>query len=207
MIEIPPKITPEYVRVTTDTDSSIVLLRGNEMLKLTKRNPIGRLIADYEALLGRLRDFPDRVLTSWFGETVYEGEKYAVVAQRRFPGVHLHCHSVGWESAFGDVWKNPKTGAENARFALALIDWLLDATQSGELYPDPVGFPEDSNLNQSRNLLVAREDMRLVLCDVGLSPHADTAARDGAAFYDGNNVLRYRNCMQMVRGYIERCAT
>jgi hypothetical protein len=208
MIQIPSTITPEYAVVPTGSRSSIVLARGDEILKLTQRNPLGRLVADYETLLDRLSDFPDRVLPSWFGETVYGGEKYAVVAQRRFDGTTLVHHSSGSLNIFyQEVWENQRTGAENSRFVLALIDWLLEATGSGCLYPDPVGCPENPILGHSQNLLVAKEDMRLVLCDVGLSPHADTAARDGAAFYDGNNVLRYRNCMQMVRGYIERCAT
>lgn len=207
MIQIPPTITPEYAVVPTGSRSSIVLARGDEILKLTQRNPLGRLVADYETLLDRLRDFPDRVLPSWFGETVYGGERYAVVAQRRFAGETLARHSAGPLNVFyQDVWENQRTGAENSRFALALIDWLLEETQSGGLYPDPVGFPEDPILGHSQNLLVAADDLRLVLCDVGLSPNADTLSRQGTDFYDSQSVSRYRSCMQMVRGYIERCA-
>jgi hypothetical protein len=64
------------------------------------------------------------------------------------------------------------------------------------LYPDIVDYPTDPEYYNSINLIVEKVTNKLILCDVGLSPHQDTLAKHGADFYDGDSVRTYVDRMK-----------
>ncbi len=112
----------------------------------------------------------------------YQGETYTCVKQLFFEESELKKLD---EKELNEVL------IANKDFLLKLLNLFFNAIENKEKYPDIVGYPQNPEYKNIVNLLLDKETGRVLLCDIGLSPHGDTLDKHGASFFDSENVKTY----------------
>jgi hypothetical protein len=144
---------------------------------------VERAQSDVQTLRERLVGYEDHLPDSNIIECEYEGMTYTCVVQEVIEGEELK----KWRESD----KLREALKANKDFLLELLKYFFESIESKKLYPDIVGYPKDPEYFNSVNLILERESNKLILCDVGLSPHQDTLAKNGLDFYDSDNVRTY----------------
>lgn len=177
------------------------------IFKVTDRNSVVRLqddISRFRALLGAR--WEDRLVESDIFPCMHRGEIRTCVRQpympttptlQQVPTQYLIEHLLFHRS--------------DIDFLLHLIDCFERQVETRELYPDIVGCPDSPAIENSVNLLLARDIEsglnRIVVCDIGLSPHEDTLADRGDSFYNSRNIAVYLEHMLFARSWLRRLLT
>ena len=180
-----------FEELETDSVSSKVFRLYNSLYKLNDRNSLRRQRSDLQALSTRLAAFSDHIVPSRTTLAEYDGKQYTCVIQPRIEGQELK--NLKQEEVLALLRKR---SVENRTFVGALLEYFFDAIEKRELYPDIVGNPEDPDFFNSVNLLAEDETGRIMLCDIGLSPHEDTLRKHGKDFYKSDNVKTYMKKMR-----------
>lgn len=177
-------ISPEagFVPLHTESISSKVFVKDGKVFKLNNRNSVERAESDAQVLKTRLVGHEDHLPGSIIVECEYEGVMYTCVVQEVIKGDELK--NLAEEQL-------RKALRENKDFLLELLRYFFESIEAKKLYPDIVGYPKDPEYFNSVNLILEKESNKIILCDVGLSPHQDTLDKNGLDFYDSDNVRTY----------------
>lgn len=182
-----------FTPVATESISSRVFTKDGKVFKLNKRDSVKRQKLSIQILIEKLGDFRDRVSASEVSEVEYEGEVYTCVVQDFIKGSELK--NLDRETLVATL-------KANKDFLNKLLDYFFEAIASRSLYPDIVGYPKDPEYFNSINLILDNVSKKLILCDVGLSPHEDTLEKFGEDFYDSENVKTYLEKMRKFREFL-----
>jgi hypothetical protein len=173
--------------LSTESVSSKVFLKDGHVYKLTSRNSVERLSADVRMLMERLSKYPGHIPPSTVGTANYLNEPYTYVCQAVVDGAVLKSLDPAvLEAAL----------RSNKDFLLELLAYFFESIEAKQLYPDPIGYPKDPDYTNSINLMLEKGTGKVILCDVGLSPHEDTLRNYGIGFFDEENVATYVAKMQ-----------
>jgi len=164
---------------------SVVFLKEGEICKLTMRNSLERLQSDYKRLLTRMKGFEEYFPKTRIVSSTYQDTKHACVVQPFIEGVHVADLSEAEYKRVIDA---------NRPFLLALLEFFFESLEKRELYPDMTGWSEDQSFRNCVNMKLMPEG-KLMMVDIGLSPHEDTLIEHGQSFYDSENVAHYREKM------------
>lgn len=180
-------IASGFEPLSTESISSKVFVKDGRVFKLNSRNSFERAQSDLETLKSKLSGFEDHLPDTDINQAIYEGGDYTCISQPLIEGEEVK-----------DIEKEKllEVLRLNKSFLIRLLDYFFEAIEAKELYPDIVGYPADPEYYNSINLIVEKVTNKLMLCDVGLSPHQDTLAKHGADFYDGDNVRTYVDRMK-----------
>ncbi|MES2224190.1 MAG: hypothetical protein V4469_04635 [Patescibacteria group bacterium] len=171
-----------FIPLHTESISSKVFIKDGKVFKLNNRNSVERAESDAQVLKTRLAEYEDHLPDSTIVECEYEGVIYTCVVQEVIEGEELK--KLGAEQ-LREALK------ENKDFLLELLKYFFESIEAKKLYPDIVGYPKDPEYFNSVNLILEKESNKVILCDVGLSPHQDTLDKNGLDFYDSENVRIY----------------
>lgn len=172
-----------FVEMSTSSISSKVFEKAGCIHKISQRNSFERVHSDLATLEDMLVGFEDRIPATRIFSCMHEGQMYTCVQQNKIDGKEIAKHSRKEALA---IFKE----SGNLLFMKRLLEHFFSSIASRTLYPDLVGNPDDPHLLNSVNLMVTRTG-KLMLCDVGLSPHEDTLAKHGGSFFESKNVTRY----------------
>lgn len=171
-----------FSKLETEGVSSSVFIKGDRIYKLSKRNSPERLKSDLEKYREELGEFSDRIIESDITLAEFEGETYTSVSQPFIKDSELKKLD---EPELLEVFK------ENKEFLLRLLDFFFEAIEKEEKYPDIVGYQKDPKYRNIINLLLDKETGKILLCDIGFSPHEDTLEKYGTDFFTSDNVQTY----------------
>ena len=189
MLIISPK--DGFNELSTESVSSKVFVREGLIYKINRRNSHARQASDLKSLLGRLEKFAAHIPASEIVECCYENELYTAVVQPLVRGREIKKLD---RMVINQLLAN-KASASRA-FVLELLAFFFHSIEQRELYPDIVGYPADPTFYNSVNLILEEETGRLILCDVGLSPHEDTLRKRGKTFYATDDLKKYARHMR-----------
>ncbi|MDO8514382.1 MAG: hypothetical protein Q7S50_02445 [bacterium] len=175
-----------YVLFPTESISSKVFVKEDMMYKLNGRMSLKRQRSDLATLTRKLSEFANRIPESRIVPSLYRRVSYCCVIQPKIHGERLK--DIGREGVLA-LLQDPDT--QNHAFVSKLLNYFFTAIEHRELYPDIVGYPANPDFFNSINLMADEKTRKMMLCDVGLSPHEDTVSRYGADFYKGENVRTY----------------
>lgn len=171
-----------FLLVSTESVSSKVFVKDRRIFKLNSRNSVERARADLNILKSKLQGFEDHLPVTEVTKAVLEDVEYTCISQSLVEGEEIK--KLDQERLL-EVLKL------NRDFLIKLLEYFFEAIEARELYPDIVGYPADPEYYNAINLIVEKFTSKLILCDVGLSPHEDTLVKHGLDFYDGDNVKIY----------------
>jgi hypothetical protein len=186
-----------FARRETESVSSTVFEREGMVYKLNTRNSLIRQQSDLTALQRRLSEFADHIPSSKVMPARYGNVRGACVMQPLIRGREIKNTERG--AVEGLLRSNV---ARNKEFVAELLNYFLSSVENRQLYPDIVGYPEDPDFFNSINLMIEEETQRIMLCDVGLSPHENTISRLGGDFYQSLNVKRYTESMRRFKAQL-----
>ena len=115
-------------------------------------------------------------------ECLYDNKKYTCVIQPIVKGSEL-------KKLSSELLE--KAVRENKEFLLELLRYFFENISVKELYPDIVGYPKNPEYANSINLILEQNTGKIILCDVGLSPHEDTLMKYGNIFFESDSVKTY----------------
>lgn len=182
-----------FIPLQTEGISSKVFSKDGKVFKLSSRNSLERQRSDLQSLRDNLEGYEDNLPSSEVVECEYEGTIYTCVVQPMIEGSELK------KLDQQDLEESLRT---NKDFILKLLKYFFEAIDAKELYPDIVGYPKDPEYFNSINLILENASNRVVLCDVGLSPHEDTLKDKGLDFYDSQNVRIYVEKMRKFQQFM-----
>jgi len=182
-----------FAHLTTEGVSSKVFVKEGNVYKLSNRNSLERQKSDLVTLREELEGYEDRLPNSEITECEFEGEVYTCVIQPMIDGQELKKLD---SELLEEVLRN------NKDFLLKLLKYFFEAVEARKLYPDIVGYPADPEYFNSINLLLENSSKKVILCDVGLSPHENTLKDKGLDFYDSENVKTYTEKMKKFQEYL-----
>lgn len=182
-----------FTFLETESISSIVFVKDDEIYKLNARDSVERQLSDFNELRDNLPDFSDRIINSKIISVKHEGKPYTCVIQSLIKGRELKKLK---EEELVDALRR------NKDFLLALLNYFFTAINDKEKYPDPIGYPSNPEYKNAINLLLEEDTGKILLCDVGLSPHEDTLEKYGARFYESDNVKTYLARMHEFQSFL-----
>ncbi len=171
-----------FTPLHTESVSSKVFTKDGKVFKLTDRNSLERQKSDLEILKARMAGYEDHLPSSEVIECEYQGKIYTCVVQPIVKGKEIK------KLQKEELESGLKT---NKDFLLKLLKYFFESIESRSLYPDIVGYPKDHEYFNSINLILEEASNKLILCDVGLSPHQNSLVNQGKKFYDTENVRTY----------------
>lgn len=171
-----------FVLFNTESFSSKVFTRDGRIFKLNDRCSVKRAKSDLDILKSKLEGYEDRLPESQVGTAIYGGRLYTCVSQPMI---------CGREVKKLDDDQLTEVLRFNKGFLIKLLDFFFASIDARELYPDIVGCPNGHDHYNSVNLILDESTNKLLLCDVGLSPHEDTLIKNGLDFYSSENVKVY----------------
>jgi len=180
-----------FVPYPTEGVSSKVFTRGDRIYKLNNRNSLQRQRSDLLRLKQITADYSDHLPQTSIVPAIMDGAQYSCVIQPRIESKELK--KLGREGVLRLLNGNPHN---NRLFIHTLLGAFFSSIQRRELYPDIVGYPQDPDFFNAVNLLAEDRSGKIMLCDVGLSPHEDTLRKFGPDFYQSENVETYVRKMQ-----------
>lgn len=182
-----------FVAFLTESVSSKSFVKEGMIYKLTQRDSAERQHSDLATLEVRMRPYRDHIPDSRITECEYKGEIYTCVVQPLIDGLELKKIP---EDELRSVLK------ANKEFLLFLLDYFFEAITEKELYPDPIGYPDNPEYFNATNLMLEKASGKIILCDVGLTPHEDSLNKYGLDFYNSENVTTYIDRMTKFKAYL-----
>ncbi len=174
---------------TESTYSNKVFTKDGRIYKLNKSNSIERQVTDFDTLRKKLIGYEDRIPESHISACEYGNQLYTCVSQKMINGKEL-------KKLTPEELENALKTPENKKFITALLEYFFSAIDAKELYPDPVGYPANPEFSNSVNLMLDTASQKIILCDIGLSPHGDSIKKHGDSFYQSQNVITYLEKMR-----------
>lgn len=188
-----------YVPLPSEGISSKIFRRENFIYKLNNRNSWRRQKDDLIELQAMVQEHSEHIPATRIVQAMYKGERYTCVTQPFING--LEVKNTSREDVLAAL-QDPAT--ENFGFVRGLVENFLHRIKQRELYPDIVGYPKDPDFFNSINLIIEQETKKIMLCDVGLSPHEDTLEAYGERFYKSENVTTYLKKMTEFREFLDQ---
>lgn len=184
-----------FTKLHTESVSSKVFVKDGYIFKLNSRNSINRAYSDFETLKNKLVGFENHLPETEIFEAMHEDTRYTCISQPKIEGKEIKMLEKD---------ELLKALTNNKNFLVKLLEYFFSAIENCELYPDIVGYPTNPEYCNSINLMLDSNTQKLILCDVGLSPHEDTLIKNGLHFYEGENVRVYvekmRKFEELVKG-------
>jgi len=180
-----------FAELPTESVSSKVFVRDGSIYNINRRNSYARQASDLKSLQARLHKFSAHIPASAVVECCYENELYTAVVQPLIRGKEIKKLD---RSVIHPMLANKESA--NRAFVLELLGFFFNSIEERELYPDIVGYPVDPSFYNSVNLILEEKTGRLILCDVGLSPHEDTLRNRGKTFFESDDLKKYVRHME-----------